>query len=239
MKAIGIDGCKAGWFLVAWDGTSPPTFELLPRIQALEARLTDATTVLIDIPIGLRSHEPEERDCDRLARRQLGRRGSSVFPAPSRCVLDCGSYAEANARNRACTGRGLSCQSWNIVPKIAEVDAFLRASALAQRVREMHPELCFLSLNGGQAMQHNKKTAPGFAERLALLTRFCSGTERMVEQALASYPRKHVARDDVLDALVGAVTAALPGELERLPPHPDRDEHGLAMEIVYRRAGSR
>lgn len=239
MKAIGIDGCKAGWFLVAWDGVSQPTFELLPRIEALEVHLRDATQVLIDIPIGLHTHESHERVCDKLARRQLGRRGSSVFPAPSRCVLDCRSYAEANARNRACTGRGLSCQSWNIVPKIAEVDAFLRASLLAQAVREMHPELCFLALNGGEAMQHNKKTAAGYDERMALLTCFCSGAETMVERALASYPRKQLARDDILDALVGAVTAALPGELEHLPPQPERDEHGLTMEIVYKRAAKR
>ena len=37
---------------------------------------------------------------------------------------------------------------------------------------------------------------------------------------------------ELLDALVGAVTAAQPGRLQTLPPNPGRDEAGLTMEIV-------
>lgn len=233
-----MDGCKGGWFLVAWDGAATPDFALLPAIRDLSPRLPAVEQVLIDIPIGLRSSGPDERSCDRLARKRLGRRGASVFPAPARTVLACTDHAGANALSRATTGRGLSCQSWNIVPKIAEVDGFLQGEPQANKVHEMHPELCFWALNGGSPMQHNKKTEAGHAERLALLARHCAYAAQLRDAALQAYPRRLLARDDILDALVGAVVAAQPGELERLPPEPEHDACGLPMEIVYKRVTS-
>ena len=236
MRYLGLDGCKAGWALVGLSPDLVASFRLLPSIRELSDYLDEARQVLIDIPIGLRHRESEERLCDKQARRLLGRRASSVFPAPSRCVLSCDDYAQANARNRACTGRGLSRQSWSIMAKIRAVDVYLRAEPHRRLIREMHPEVCFWALNGGRPMAHNKKTRAGYEERIALLARFVPGARQMVEAALAAYPRKQVARDDIVDALVGAATAALPGELHTLPDPPGRDEAGLPMEIVFRLA---
>ena len=75
-------------------------------------------------------------------------------------------------------------------------------------VREVHPELCFWGLNGGQAMLHRKKTRDGFAERMAILERMLPESARTAREALAKYLRRDVARDDIADALVALATAA-------------------------------
>ena len=56
------------------------------------------------------------------------------------------------------------------------------------------------------------------------------------EEALNTYKRKDVAREDILDAMVGAVTAMQFPNIKTLPPSPLVDETGLAMEIVYAEA---
>lgn len=234
MKYLGLDGCRAGWFLVGLNEDLSGSFGLLESIAELSRYLNDADLVLIDIPIGLPRGDPDERVCDKEARRLLGRRASSVFAAPSRCALECAAYTEANAQNKDCTGRGLSRQSWAIVPKIREVDSYLRAEPLRHRIREMHPEICFWALNGQNPMAFNKKTDAGYAERITLLERFLPAARNIVETALARYPRKQLATDDIVDALAGATTAALPSTLKTLPEDPESDEAGLPMEMVYR-----
>ena len=108
--------------------------------------------IAVDMPIGL----PAEgrRACDSEARRMLGPRRSSVFPVPTRAALAATTFAEV---------RGLSIQGWHLVPKIREVDA-----CWEPRVVECSPELTFTVL-AGAPMSHNKRTADGRAERLAVL----------------------------------------------------------------------
>ena len=43
--------------------------------------------------------------------------------------------------------------------------------------------------------------------------------------------RKEVARDDILDSLVGAITAMHP--LKTIPEAPEIDDMGLKMEMVF------
>jgi predicted RNase H-like nuclease len=50
---------------------------------------------------------------------------------------------------------------------------------------------------------------------------------------LVNYPRKIVAADDILDALVCAITAQLSSHWKTAPAEPERDSKGLAMEMVY------
>lgn len=231
---MGIDGCRAGWFFVSLDADERRLFGLFAPIHQLAACLPAVETALIDIPIGLRRQHPEERLCDRQARSVLGRsRGSSVFPAPSRCALAAGTYQDASARNRACTGRGLSRQSFGIVGKIREVDDFLRGETGRAKLREMHPEVCFWALNGRQPMSFNKKSAQGYQERLAILSQYCAGAGEIVGSALQRFTRAEVARDDIVDALVGAVVARNAGGLRTFPETPEIDEFGLPMEIAY------
>jgi predicted RNase H-like nuclease len=200
-------------------------------IQAASADFPDADLCLIDIPIGLA--QEGVRECDVLARRLLGRRGVSVFTPPCRAALAARSYLEASAIHFKHCGRRITIQSWNIAAKIAEVDRFLRKTPSARgRMRESHPEVSFAAL-AGRPMLHPKKSREGFAQRLAVLRPFVPEAEQIVADALARYPRSILGRDDVLDALVLALSAALPPEsLASLPALPLRDANGLPMEIV-------
>src|SRR6185437_12326227 len=71
--------------------------------------------------------------------------------------------------------RKVSKQLFNIAPKIREVDAMLRADPLlVGRVHEVHPELAFWRLNGGQPLSEPKRVksrchAHGLAQRRRLL----------------------------------------------------------------------
>lgn len=231
---MGIDGCRAGWFFVCLDEQDGHSFGVLSAIGQLADHLSRVETVLIDIPIGLRREHPEERLCDKAARSVLGRtRASSVFPAPSRCTLARDRYEDASARNRVCTGRGLSRQTFAILPKIREVDDFLRGATERLKVREMHPEVAFWALNSRTSMSFNKRTREGCEERLALLRKYEPGAREIVGSALQRYRRAEVARDDIVDALVGAVLSRHAQSLRTFPETPEIDDTGLPMEIVY------
>jgi len=235
-KFIGIDGCRAGWFCVLLDEGDNWSYQVAPDASAVGALALAADSVLIDIPIGLPDSGPDGRLCDREARRLLGRgRAASVFSAPARRTLAATGYPQALELNRAATGRGLSRQAWNIVPKIREIDALFCEHRVLQGVmRESHPELCFWALNGWRAMRFNKKQWQGQQERLHVLNGVFPQCRELYEQACTGYLRREVARDDIIDAMVCAVTAKQGyGSYQTLPAKPARDGQGLAMEIVY------
>lgn len=161
---------------------------------------------------------------------------NSVFPAPARAVLDASDYEAAKRRSREVTGgKAVSKQTFAIVPKIREVDALLHCDAKARRlVREIHPEVCFWALNGCKPMKHDKKDEAGFRERLDVLERIRPTAGREIDESLKRFKRKEVARDDAVDAMVAAVTAAHDeAVLRTLPPCPPQDSAGLPMEMVY------
>lgn len=234
---IGIDGCRAGWFCVVLDARGNGSCRVVPDACAVGELAERADSVLIDIPIGLPDSGPDGRLCDREARQLLGRgRAASVFSAPARGTLAATGYPHALELNREATGRGLSMQAWNIVPKIREIDTLLCDNhALRSVLRECHPELCFRALNGDQGMQYNKKTREGQQERLRVLEHYFPQCRAFFEQSCAGFPRRQVARDDIIDAMVCAVTARYGyGDYWTVPANPPRDGQGLPMEMVYR-----
>lgn len=233
MKYIGVDGCKKGWFFVSLDDNENWNIEILSEISGLSQLITESELILVDIPIGLREDDKNERLCDLEARKVLKQRRSSVFPAPSRLAINCNSYPEGSQVNYEHTARKLSQQSWAIAKKIRQMDEFLSEVETPKKVREFHPEVGFWALNKYVAMQHNKKSQEGFNERLALLSNYCGYVKDIVEAAKQKYHRKEVARDDIIDALVGVVTAKFHPSLGTLPEKPERDSRGLSMEIVY------
>jgi len=234
MKFIGIDGCKAGWFYVGFDDKNQWRIGVIKHIEQIASFISESALILIDIPIGLRGNNSKQRLCDIEARLRLKpKRSASVFPVPSRVSLQANNYQQASHLNFQASGRKLSKQSWNIMNKIKQVDDFLLRTKERYKIREMHPELCFWALNHQRAMQHNKRTLQGFSEREKLLTFHCDATEKIVNEALRLYPRKDIARDDILDALVGAVTARFKENLATLPECPERDAMNLPMEVVF------
>ena len=235
-KFVGVDGCPAGWFSVALGEDAFHEMKVFGAFAELVRYYHDAPLIFVDIPIGLNESGLEERRCDKTARRLLGRRGSSVFPAPIRQVLAESTYEDASRTNRRVRGKGISKQTWAIVPKIAEIDCLLAELPSArERVREIHPEVLFWALNGRNAMRFNKKKRPGIEERMAVLERYEQRTQAIYDDVMANYFRKVVARDDILDALAAAVTARLgyPDRLATLPDDPPTDDRGLPMEMVF------
>ena len=224
----GLDGCPGGWVLatVPLDDRAAEGFavSVLTSLAPLVAALTSGRMVCaaIDIPIGLAPRDP--RACDLAARRLLGPRRSSVFPAPARGVLGATSYEDACARSRRACGKGISRQLYNILDKIRTVDALL-SPRLQRQLFEMSPELSFAAL-AGAPMPANKRTAAGrTAREEALLSAFG-------EQVGREPPPTGVKRDDVLDALVGAWTARRRAAGRHRQLGGETDERGLRMEII-------
>jgi predicted RNase H-like nuclease len=243
VRLVGVDGCSAGWLAVTRsDG------RLDWGVYDSLAGVVDDTApdrLLLDMPVGLPSEG--RRACDEAARDRLGSRAATVFFAPARRVLDADSHAAASDANREATGYGLSIQAWHLVPKIRAVDAYLRRrpelvgvdgagddsvrDPAAAVVRESHPELCFAALNGGDPVSASKTSEAGRRVRLDLLADAVPGSRDLYETVVSETYRKHVARDDALDALVLAGVADR--RLDPLPATPPRDAAGLPMEIVY------
>lgn len=231
---VGVDGCKAGWIAVAKQNNQWEV-SLFPTILGLWSTHKQASLILIDIPIGLPNKQQTVRKCDQEARKILApKRSASIFSAPSREAVYASNYAEANEKNRQVTGKGLSKQSWNISPKIREVDELLmREEEAIGKLKEAHPEVCFAKW-ANEPMQYNKKQKEGLEERMQLLRSFDLTIESVIEQTLSTYKRSQVALDDIVDAFVLAVTASLGKEkLQSIPENQQIDEKGIPMEITY------
>ena len=233
MNFIGVDGCKKGWFAVALNSNQNWTIDVYKTFDALWKAVQPFSMMLIDIPIGL--PHADRRICDVQARKLLARRGSSVFAVPCREALQAKNYRQACRINKRILGVKLSIQTWNICSKIKEIDIRLQVTREAQpKIRESHPELCFWSLAGKHIMAHSKKTPQGFAERFSILKKIQPQSDSIVKQALNQFRRKDLARDDILDGLVLAVSARLAaGKPQTVPMKPPIDKKGLTMEIVY------
>ncbi len=189
-------------------------------------RSGDLAAVGIDIPIGLLDTYP--RDCDVEARRMLGARRSTVFPAPVRDVLDAVDHSDACRRSRAVSGKGLSIQAFNLIPAVAAIDRLLTADD-RERIVEAHPE-CALARLAGRPMSESKHRPGGRSERRALLAAAHPGFERLL---VSRPPDRSLPFVDLLDAAAVAVTAArvAAGTERRLGRQADR--RGLTAQIVY------
>ena len=238
----GLDGCRAGWVLASilapgGDRGPAPTSRSRVEVGVVSsfaeaiARIHDRSlaALAVDMPIGL--PESGARAADQAARQRLGPRRSSVFPTPLRAVLDATDYPDALARSRAIHGRGLSKQAFNLLPKIIEVDAAM-TPALQAQVVECHPEVAFARLAGGP-LATTKHAPVGRAQRAALLDPLLIGVDGSTIAELAAAPPPGAKPDDVLDALVVALTARrlAGGRAEHLGDRA-RDARGLRMEIV-------
>jgi predicted RNase H-like nuclease len=227
----GADGCRGSWAVVTAQPAGAGQLRLrdvavVPDFAALLRLTRRSAAVAVDIPIGLSANGRRQADFE--ARRRIGPRRSSVFPAPARLLLDATAYETANATSRTKLGRGLQKQVFNILPKVRQADAAMTPE-LQKRVVESHPEVCFWALGGESPPRHPKRTPGGRAERLRLLETVYGASIRDLA------PPKGAAWDDLYDACVLAWTASrvAAGAAVRLPTEVQRDECGLRMEIVY------
>lgn len=245
----GVDGCKAGWIAVALAPAGTITATVFPTFTALIDALPADAVIAVDMPIGLPDFtEPGGRGPERLVRRFLGERQSSVFSIPSRAALyaftepfttverwyEGHRLASKAARATSDPPRGVSIQAYGIFPKIREIDVLLIARPeLRSRVIESHPEIAFWRLNDGQAMRLPKKikgqvNPAGMEERRALLVSL--GLTHAFAHAA---PPRGAAADDYLDAsaLVFIAARHARGEAEPFPNPPAVDGIGNPVAI--------
>lgn len=234
MDVAGVDGCPGGW-IVVWARADRFLSIVSVRVASTFAEVLDHTAqciaVGVDIPIGLEDNEYWRR-ADLEARRVLGRRASSVFPAPVRATFAAtaiANYREAYAKARelsfdAC-GKKISAQANGILKKVKEVNEAM-TQQLQEHIIEVHPEVSFNEMSRG-AVTYSKKKPEGQDERRRALAGCFTG--------LRTDTPRGAAPDDFLDACAAAWTAwrFATGQHGTLPLNPPLDSHGLRMEIVY------
>lgn len=230
MRAIGVDGARAGWVAACREDDGSTRLALLPDVAAV-AELAAGACVAIDVPIGLLD-SVGFRACDREARARLGAARSTVFAPPSRPLLAAaGDYAAMRAlvaaeRATDPAAKSLSAQSAALAPKIAEVDAWVRAHpASAAWLFECHPELAWRALGTVTASKH---TPAGLAERRAL------AVAAFGPLAPATWRRRDATQADALDAYAALWTAERCARGEQtLLGAGEHDRLGLPMRIVF------
>jgi predicted RNase H-like nuclease len=190
------------------------------------------------------------RECDRAARKMLGRRWQCVFPAPDRELLGLTFEAarEVVLRRRIAepvvAHPVMTKQAMAIASKIAEADQLLTAKPERERwLVEVHPEVSFLML--ARTLGHpipaiglpRKKRAAGRVFRADLLARVFPDSSARV--AAMTWGRAHVGVDDALDAYAGlwsalryrAAAGVTGAELLILgDDHPDG--HGVLAHVI-------
>lgn len=236
---IGVDGCPAGWLMVARaDRAGPVEARIFPSFADVVAWAPEGAAIAVDMPIGLPDVvTPESAAREAEARAVIGARQSSIFAVPSRRTLAATEFREACALNRDAhhAGKCLSKQMFHLLPKVREVDAVARAAS-GRRVVEAHPEVAFWVLNGRVPLIHPKKVKgsvnpAGLAERAALLVA-AGFTADLLERRLG--PSSAHGMDDLLDAAACCVVAerVAGGVALRFPEGPPlRDGAGLEMAI--------
>lgn len=230
----GIDGCRAGWFVVFVEyrnGVKAERHAVYPHLRDVIISADPRPEIIaVDIPIGLLEHRVRGgRECDREARRILGRpRRSSVFSPPVRSALSATTYEEAKKLNG-----GMSRQTFGVLQKIREADLLMNPE-LQKGVREVHPEVSFWALSG-KAMAYGKKAPQGLRERLRVLRQAPRMGFRKIEEARRTFGPPRVAWDDVLDAYAAAWTATriLTRQAKRIPQSQEVDAKELRMEMWY------
>lgn len=232
IDVVGVDGCKSGWICAEYS-SKEARFRFTQRAEftSLIRSYSDVALIAVDMPIGL-TENGKPRQCDLAARKLVGPRRSSIFPAPDRRLLASPSYASASELSRELSGKGLTQQSFAIFNKIAEVDRAL-SPELQSRVFEVHPEVGFWAAAGRQ-LRYPKRKVDGFNERRSILEGIFPGVDIPTRIAAARLCNR-VGPDDILDAMIAAWSAwrAAQSLSERIPPTPELDSRGLRMEMVY------
>ena len=251
IEYVGVDGCPCGWFSVGFSPAGEYELRAFLEFRDLLTHFRRATLILVDIPIGLMAGDESRgiRPCDTEARQNLTRiRSSSVFRPPARetvqLLADNPGTPDQDLQyiEHETSLRHLSSQVLGIIHQIADVHVALRdrENEDGPDVREIHPELCFWALGGGNPAAHSKKEEEGIQERLHLLQGVEGRSEEIFQEACHRFFRRSVRENDILDALAAAVTAyAYMGmaydDLQRLPQDDAQalTEDGIPMEMVY------
>lgn len=231
---VGIDGCKGKWIAVALHRDFYEV-DKYSTIDEICNTYSNADVMLIDIPIGLPENTQQDAARpDKLLRKDLKGKASSVFSVPCRQAVEEQDRTKAKALNLSVLGRSLSEQSLGICASIRQVDHFLqRHPEWKNRLMESHPEYCFALLNHGEPVLESKLEEAGRKIRLRNLSHYFPEASSVVERFLSAVPGRKKA-DDVIDALSLAIMGKIGLEqgFTSLPESPETDRTGLKMQIV-------
>ena len=125
MFVVGVDGCRGGWPAVRLDRDGTTECRNFADMASLWAAHRQAALILVDIPIGL-PEAANDRSCDKAARAVLGRRRASVFPVPCRAAVYAPDYDTAIKLNEEITGKRIFRATWNLIPRVRQVDELLQ-----------------------------------------------------------------------------------------------------------------
>jgi predicted RNase H-like nuclease len=248
-RIVGVDGCKAGWIASHGVDAASVTSEVFASIAALTEALPDAALVAIDMPIGLpETISGSGRVAEQAIRPHLGKRQSSLFAIPARAAIYAvvpqpvrmaelkSAHQTASEKSRSLSDppRGVSFQTFNIFPRIRELDQFLiRHPSHRAAFREVHPEAAFWRMNGRKPLETPKKIKgsihpAGMQERRRLLL-----AQGLDETAVNAAAPSGAALDDLIDSLAALAAAfhIAAGRGCSFPDPPERDAHGNMAAI--------
>lgn len=94
-QVVGIDGTRSGWVAVVLQGGAVAGIKNLTTIAECSERFPHAGLIAVDMPIGYPVDGPRLADVE--ARRWVGPRASSIFPACHPDLLNCADHAAACA----------------------------------------------------------------------------------------------------------------------------------------------
>jgi len=227
----GIDGCKAGWLAVTTYGNNY-RYGVYPSFAELIAKNSGFEICLIDIPIGLAS-TGVPRTIEQRMRKELPKRASTVFNVPCRKAVYADTHETAKLANLETVGQSVPIQSFCISPKIRELDLYV-AEHPKDKIIEAHPEISFKYLNDGVVLLSRKTSKSGLEERLSILEKYNRKAPDIYNKILKNTLRKHVARDDIVDAICLSVSLELASDgLSYLTDENDFDERGIGIKIGY------
>jgi len=226
---IGIDGSRGGWVAVLRNSENENIYDVKFAKDLSTLLKPNIDLALIDMPIGLDNKaKPGGRSVDKIARKFLIKRKSSIFNAPSRYILEAKNYKEANKINKM-NGLGLSKQSWNLIPKIIELEKVLHLKE-RPKIYESHPEICFQVMNGKE-LKHSKKEDLGINERKGILS--SNGFNKKFLKKFISQKGTNYQPDDFLDACALSWSALrVAKEINiNLPEDAHFDKFGILMQM--------
>ncbi len=216
IRSLGVDGCPGGWVAVELNDGSFAQAMVRSSFADVLTAFPEASAIAVDIPIGL--PESGQRPADRAAREFIGVRRSSVFPTPTRQLL------ETPWRS----GLGITSQTHSLGPRILQVELALNESAMADRIYEVHPEVSFAAMKGSP-LAEPKTSWNGQQVRRRLLR--ATGIELPDDLPSVGI----VPADDLLDAAAAAWSAnrIAAGKAVTLPSKPPAASRGRVVAIWY------
>ena len=224
----GVDGCGPKWLAIAQEPGRHHYVAKVLQTEQLSSQTWDL--IAIDIPIGL--PDSGAREADIAARKFIQPRGSSVFPAPIRPALSAASWRKGCDITCAVDGRRISQQTFAILPKVRDIDHYVRSTTLCDRLFEVHPEVSFTAWNR-RPMLFPKRHRQGHQDRRELIASYFG--EDAFDSVRAQVRGEKVALDDIADAFAALWSAnrILVGGAARFPAAPHFDSLGLPMHIWY------